>query len=75
MTDTERRLDDIEKRLARLERGMERPAVTYADIAKTYRQSSVSQYTLDGGKQFCKCGRDICRAPDCPSHKADPLGR
>ena len=24
---------------------------------------------------YCACGRDICRAPDCPSHKTDPLGR
>ena len=26
-------------------------------------------------KQFCSCGRDLCRAPDCPSHKPDPMGR
>lgn len=25
--------------------------------------------------QFCECGRDVCRAPDCPSHKPDPLAR
>lgn len=25
--------------------------------------------------QFCECGRDLCRAPDCPSHKPDPMGR
>ena len=28
-----------------------------------------------GIKQFCECGRDVCRAPECPSHKTDPLGR
>ena len=27
-------------------------------------------------KPWCYCGRDICRAPDCPSHtKPDPMGR
>jgi len=25
--------------------------------------------------QFCECGRDLCRAPECPSHKPDPMGR
>jgi len=25
--------------------------------------------------QFCPCGRDVCRAPDCPSHKPDSMGR
>lgn len=24
---------------------------------------------------WCECGRDVCRAPDCPSHKPDPMGR
>ena len=24
---------------------------------------------MQGGKQWCECGRDVCRAPDCPSHK------
>ena len=27
------------------------------------------------GNLWCECGRDLCRAPDCPSHKTDPLGR
>jgi len=26
-------------------------------------------------EQFCECGRDLCRAPECPSHKTDPMGR
>lgn len=27
--------------------------------------------------QFCDCGKDrlLCRAPECPSHKTDPMGR
>lgn len=72
MTDYDRRLDDIEKRLARLERAAEKPTVDVAGnaiykmtIAKLARQDS----------QYCECGRDVCRAPDCPSHKLDPLGR
>lgn len=24
---------------------------------------------------WCKCGREICRAPRCPSYEHDPLGR
>ena len=29
----------------------------------------------DANVQWCSCGRDHCRAPDCPSHKPDPMGR
>lgn len=68
MSDTDRRLDDIEKRLARLERAAEKPAITWRDLAFTSAK-------VDIKGQWCQCGRDICRAPDCPSHKADPLGR
>ncbi len=70
MTDEHaRRLDDIEKRLARLERAAEKPEVLYGRAAHdmVYRETP--------GSQFCPCGRDVCRAPDCPSHKHDPLGR
>jgi len=60
MSDHDRRLADIEKRLARLERMQEKPAVPVK---------------LPISITWCECGRDICRAPDCPSHKPDPLGR
>jgi hypothetical protein len=73
MTDTERRLDDIEKRLARLERAAEEPIeVPGAQAVWNHPRFSTG---LNGGKQWCQCGRDICRAPDCPSHRTDPLGR
>ena len=85
----ERRLADIEKRVARLERAAEKPEVYYGgvtvhDMAYRNRASTGAQAVwsqprfstgLNGGKQWCACGRDVCRAPDCPSHKPDPLGR
>lgn len=67
--DTERRLADIEKRLARLEKLTEKPATIFDGLNKIYSRSSVPQYTIDGVKQWCDCGRDVCRAPDCPTHK------
>jgi hypothetical protein len=87
--DHDRRLADIEKRLARLERAAEKPEVYYGgvtvhDMAYRNRASTGAQAVwsqprfstgLNGGKQWCPCGRDVCRAPDCPSHKPDPLGR
>lgn len=27
------------------------------------------------GVTWCNCAQDVCRAPDCPSHKPDPMGR
>ncbi len=66
MTDTERRLDDIEKRLARLERAAEKPPV---------QMPGMRPNNHNGFMQWCQCGRDVCRAPDCPSHRNDPLGR
>jgi hypothetical protein len=86
MSDTERRLDDIEKRVTRLERAAEKPAVNYnaalpADNNGRFLTWDELRYgqvpTQIGVKrpQFCECGRDVCRAPDCPSHKPDPLGR
>ena len=29
------------------------------------------EIVADVSHQFCECGRDLCRAPDCPSHKGD----
>ena len=63
MSDTDRRLDDIEKRLRALETlEGKRWRKAYAALKSEFAP-------------YCACGRDICRAPDCPSHKADPLGR
>lgn len=70
MSETERRLDDIEKRLARLERAAEKPEVYYGGPMKhdmVFRAKPM--------EQWCPCGRDVCRAPDCPSHKPDSMGR
>jgi hypothetical protein len=64
--DHERRLADIEKRLARLERAAEQQPV----FVSMYDKVLPSEFA-----PYCPCGRDVCRAPDCPSHKPDPLGR
>jgi hypothetical protein len=69
--DHDRRLADIEKRLARVERMLEKPEVLYGGPATHTMKGSLTAR----GWQFCECGRDVCRAPDCPSHKPDPLGR
>jgi hypothetical protein len=68
--DTERRLDDIEKRVQALEKSVWPFATAYAAIATPSKTVSV-------GEQWCECGKDnlLCRAPDCPSHRNDPLGR
>jgi hypothetical protein len=63
-----RRLDDIEKRLQRVEASIWPLATAYAAMPKPSKH-------VGAGEQWCECGRDVCRAPDCPSHKADPLGR
>jgi hypothetical protein len=67
-----RRLDDIEKRLAEIEKSIWPFATAYAANEKLHRMygSAYKQFA-----QWCNCGRDVCRAPDCPIHKADPLGR
>ena len=69
--DHDRRLADIEKRLARLERAAEKPEVDVRGQA-VYMQTLARVSRKDS--QYCLCGRDVCRAPDCPSHKHDPLG-
>jgi hypothetical protein len=66
--DHDRRLADIEKRLARLEASVWPLATEYAAVVAPSKAVNV-------GEQWCQCGRDVCRAPDCPSHKPDPLGR
>jgi hypothetical protein len=75
MSDHERRLADIEKRLARLEN---------AEWKREEMKARALQFRQEISKtadQFCQCGRDVCRAPDCPSHRRenncgnDPLGR
>jgi hypothetical protein len=56
-----RHLEDLEKRVARLEKKAEKPPVTW---------SGASNHG-----QYCFCGREICRAPACPTFQPDPLGR
>jgi hypothetical protein len=70
MSDHERRLADIEKRLARVERAIEPRNAAFS----TYKKYNGGTEFIPG-EQWCECGRDVCRAPDCPSHKPDPLGR
>jgi hypothetical protein len=73
----QRRLEDIEKRLTRVERMLEKPEVDVRGQA-VYMQTLARVARKDN--QYCLCGRDVCRAPDCPSHREnncgnDPLGR
>jgi hypothetical protein len=70
MSDHDRRLADIEKRLARLEK-LEAMRWRRGYDSLVGQPPSLNQV----GEQWCECGRDVCRAPDCPSHKPDPLGR
>lgn len=55
-----RHIEDLEKRVARLEKEAQKPPVPMP-AAPT--------------GQFCLCGREICRAPACPTFQPDPLGR
>lgn len=55
----QRALADLEKRVARLERAGEKPPIAFNPEASK----------LGTVLQWCHCGRDVCRAPDCVSHK------
>ena len=54
----------------------ESPAIEGAPIIQHYSLGgNVTRIRPSvGDGQFCQCGREACRAPDCPSH-ADPMGR
>jgi len=65
MSDHERRLADIEKRLARLEEERFAPWKKHVEYKDGVKHTVWSQRP-----QFCPCGRDVCRAPDCPSHNS-----
>jgi hypothetical protein len=73
VADIEKRLIWVERAIARLERAAENPPISWRDL--DYPTVPKFSTGSNGGKQWCECGRDVCRAPDCPSHKADPLGR
>ena len=84
MTDIDaamRRLSDLESqvreqgyRIKALEKAKPNAADPWADVS--VGKNVAGFIGLPNGKvQFCPCGRDVCRAPDCPSHKTDPLGR
>jgi hypothetical protein len=62
MSDTERRLADIEKRLARVEK------LTEPKIGRMVPVPGTEHPVV---MQWCDCGRDVCRAPDCPTQKKD----
>jgi hypothetical protein len=57
-----RHLEDLEKRVARLEKAAQKPPVTWSGKMAT-------------NGQWCFCGRAVCRAPACPTFQPDPLGR
>jgi hypothetical protein len=64
------------KKIRDMERMLEKPEVLYGGPATHTMKGSLTAR----GWQFCPCGRDVCRAPDCPSHREnacgnDPLGR
>ena len=72
MTDIDqlsRAVKDLEYRVKLLEKAASVTAQTVAHGARR------DDYAKKMGQLWCSCGRDICRAPDCPSHKTDPLGR
>lgn len=58
-----RALDDLEKRVQRLEKWQSPKMINDGKCLRSM--------------PYCACGRDVCRAPDCPSHRRDfdPLGR
>lgn len=89
MTDIDqiaRRLSDLETivkeqgyRIKALEKDVGRQFWNRVNAGKTVETSpgvftsvTVKNCTFE---QFCPCGRDVCRAPECPSHKTDPMGR
>lgn len=69
MTDIDqlsRSIKDLEYRVKRLEQAQGQWAVNRTGYTSVYQTPVV---------QWCSCGREVCRAPDCPSHKPDPMGR
>ncbi len=65
--DHDRRLADIEKRVARLEASVWPFATAYAAVVAPSKRVSA-------GEQWCECGREVCRAPDCPAHRENSCG-
>lgn len=64
----QRALADLEKRVARLERAGERPSVDV--IGDHVYRTTIARIAREDS-QFCMCGRETCRAPDCPSFKKE----
>lgn len=76
MTDLDaikRTIADLEKRVTRLENKLQMPPVFYG------ARNASNPYNQWEQKQWCRCGRDVCRYPACSSKVAsvddDPLGR
>lgn len=63
-----RHLEDLEKRVARLEAAA---AVKKEEYIAEAVATAAKQYP----GQFCLCGREVCRAPARPTFQPDPLGR
>jgi hypothetical protein len=63
-----RHLEDLEKRVARLEKEAQKPPVSFGG-------SHYPPDKMPATGQFCLCGREVCRAPACPTFQPDPLGR
>jgi hypothetical protein len=61
-----RHLEDLEKRVARLEKAVG---------PMTLAEAKESPFMAVASGQFCLCGRENCRAPACPTFQPDPLGR
>jgi hypothetical protein len=59
-----RHLEDIEKRLTLIERAV-----------GLLERAAEKPLVAPPSGQFCLCGREICRAPACPTFQPDPLGR
>ena len=67
---TQRKLSELEERVRRLEMAAGKEFWKRIDAAPVVE---TSPNVFKSG--WCACGRDVCRAPNCFSHKPDPLGR
>lgn len=71
----QRALADLEKRVRALEKLEEKRWRSAFDEAVATRKPDGRYYIVrdcEGNvvaNGWCECGRDVCRAPDCPSHK------
>jgi len=71
-----RTVKDLEYRIKQLEKA-HNPVVLYGGLSASDMATLAKRGPGKIESQFCACGKDklLCRAPDCPSHKPDPMGR